>query len=77
MSVANPGDGQLPAAHAPGVDMDKIGTGIVADATGPHGQRRRTQILQLDAGKPDVYGAARHMQAALGDAVAVLAQSPE
>src|SRR5206468_3613031 len=64
----------LPLAHAAGVHVHEVGAGVVANATGAHGQGRAVQVRQVDTLDADVDGLAQHVLAARGDLVAALVQ---
>src|SRR5579863_8030025 len=60
--------GNLPAAHAPDVDMNEVGVGIVADTAASERQRGVPDTGSRNAGQANVDGLGLHMHAMQGDA---------
>jgi hypothetical protein len=63
-----------PAADAPDVYMEKIGTRIVAYAAGLKGECRLPEVRETAARKTDVDGLAGYVEARGGDSTASPAQ---
>ena len=60
---------ELPVPDATRVDVNKVGASIEADAPRLHLPGRAVQCRQWSAGKANIDGLPKHMQAALGNAV--------
>ena len=65
---------ELPVAHRPRVNVDKIGLRIESDTAALQLQGGFAQGLKMDAWKPQVNGLAAHVVTGLGDTGGVLAQ---
>jgi hypothetical protein len=61
----------LPATNAADVYVDEIGGGVVADSAAVEGESGVAEFSGGDAGNANVDGHGLHVQAVLGDAVAV------
>jgi len=64
------GEGDLPGAERPGVQVDEAGAGVVAHAAAMEGAGGAAQPLEVHAGQPHVHGAAVEVEAVLGDVAA-------
>ena len=70
------GEGLLlsPAAYAPGIDVHKVRSSIIANAAALGRDRRIANARGIDARDANIDGAAIHVQAARGDAIRLLMQ---
>lgn len=65
---------EAPLADAAGIDVDKVGMGIVADASAGEGKGRAPESEGIDAGHAEVNGFRLDVKAVFGDAGGVFAK---
>lgn len=67
-------DGDLPATDPPGIDVNEVGSGVVADPAPLERERRVPQPAERHVGEPDVDRLALHVETLGGDPAAPLTE---